>query len=79
MGYPPEKQRKIRRKLQCPCRERPPVLNDHCHLGGYFIQVPLCDCSVAFGKIVDSLRAKFFRGNINRYLCFMSFLQTDMP
>ena len=28
---------------------------------------------------LNSLRAKFLRGNINMYLHFMSFLHTDMP
>ena len=29
--------------------------------------------------VINSLRAKFFRGNINMYLHFMSFFHTDMP
>ena len=30
-------------------------------------------------QLINSLRAKLFRGNINMYLHFMSFLHTDMP
>ena len=29
--------------------------------------------------LLNSLCAKFFRGNINMYLHFMSFLHTEMP
>ena len=30
-------------------------------------------------EFINSLRAKLFRGNINKYLHFMPFLHTDMP
>ena len=30
-------------------------------------------------RFINSLRTKFFRGNIKMYLYFMSFLHTDMP
>ena len=43
---------------------------EYCHF--MYSTAPLC-------TLINSLRAKFFRGNINIYLYLMSFLHTDMP
>ena len=37
-----------------------------------------CVAKIATQYIINPLRAKFFRGNINIYLHFMSFLHIDM-
>ena len=40
----------------------------------------MCECMCIVGQqlVINPLRAKFFRGNINIYLHFVSFLHIDM-
>ena len=50
-----------------------------CSQGQWWQQKNQCKYIKSPPVTLNSLRAKFFRGNINMYLHFKSFLHTDMP